>query len=251
MCYYKLYIYDGCGHSLRSVRPARRCKIYWGYEKEKEEEEQRREEQELGRAMMEEGRQRGEEEDVAAGQGVAVTESDRVEKKHDKHDKHDSAVPSEWGRASVEIERGEGHGSTHGEGYDIPHPHPRPQNHSNPSHSNSSTPTCPDILTHAFLSYMIHTLCPTCAANRDALLSDVQDGHAMQFEDWKWKVKYWSPVPEQARYTMMGGGGGDHGQGWGEMMGSWVREKGSGLGWGLEGFLGGGRGGGRRGRGRG
>lgn len=253
MCSYKLYIYDGCGHSLRSAAPMRRCQ-------KARKVGVKRGEEGVGMGVKGKGKQRAEEE-------VAVRREEEEEEhvqgqrevmKSDKHDKHDSAVPSEWGRSSLENERrrsgeveGQGerepeeesHGEAEAEAQQphIPHPSTQTPTHSTPA----STPqTCPDILTHPFISYMIHTLCPTCNANRDALLSSLQDGNTLQFEDWRWKVKYLSPTPEEARYTR---GTGSQSPGWGELMGSWVRGKALP---GLEGILGSGMGGGG-GRGRG
>ena len=41
-------------------------------------------------------------------------------------------------------------------------------------------------------------------------------GREVKFEDWRWRVKYLSPVPEESRYTEWGAVG--------EVMGSWVKE---------------------------
>jgi hypothetical protein len=122
-------------------------------------------------------------------------------------------------------------------------PSPQPSTTHTPAHDDSS---CTKQLLHPFQSFNIHTLCPHCTHTRAKRLSRVEDGNLVRFEGWKWKVKYLSPVPEEARHVGVGGGGLgiDLGMGmgigignvnvgeWGEAMGSWVREwkgKGSGI----------------------
>lgn len=93
---------------------------------------------------------------------------------------------------------------------------------------NEEQEYCTTKLVHPFQSFKIHDMCPDCKRIRAERLSVVESGNEVKFEDWRWKVKYLSPVPEEARYTEWGIGGVGE---WGETMGSWVKDfKGKGLG---------------------
>lgn len=59
-------------------------------------------------------------------------------------------------------------------------------------------------------------MCSLCTQDREERLVAVTSGNEVRFEDWRWKVKYLSPVPEEARYTEWGAVG--------EVMGSWVKD---------------------------
>jgi len=89
---------------------------------------------------------------------------------------------------------------------------------------SSSTSSCTTRLLHPFQSFKIHRQCPQCALRRLSRLNTVTTGNEIKYEDWRWKVKYLSPVPEEPRHAEWGVVG--------EVMGSWVKDwktKGDGL----------------------
>jgi hypothetical protein len=69
---------------------------------------------------------------------------------------------------------------------------------------------------HPRQTFKLERLCLQCTLNRQKLLEAVNTGNKVEFQDWRWRVKYLSPVPEESRYTEWGAVG--------EVMGSWVKD---------------------------
>ncbi|KAF2750769.1 hypothetical protein M011DRAFT_183013 [Sporormia fimetaria CBS 119925] len=93
-----------------------------------------------------------------------------------------------------------------------------------PEGEEISVDTCPNLHTHPYQTRLVHTLCPDCAVTRNRRLEELRMDEIC-FKPWRWKVRYSSPEPEEARFVGLGGV-----QGWGEVMGSWVGRVGEGLG---------------------
>ncbi|KAF2808609.1 uncharacterized protein BDZ99DRAFT_572444 [Mytilinidion resinicola] len=74
--------------------------------------------------------------------------------------------------------------------------------------------SCPGPQSHPLQSLRLHRLCAVCTRRRDALLCEVESGHVVRFEDWRWKVKYQS----QLRVELTDWNGASVG----EVLGSWV-----------------------------
>jgi len=86
---------------------------------------------------------------------------------------------------------------------------------------------CTEVHTHPYQTLKLDTTCAPCTRSRAALLARVESRNPrVRFEDWRWKVKYLSPVPEEARFAESVGGIGLEigGVDVGRAMGSWVKK---------------------------
>jgi hypothetical protein len=82
---------------------------------------------------------------------------------------------------------------------------------------------CQTRQAHPIQTFRIHIACLFCARDRAQRLRDIEEwesGNGVRFEDWRWKVKYHSPVPEGSRYIQPELGSPGE---WSEAMGSWVQ----------------------------
>lgn len=52
-------------------------------------------------------------------------------------------------------------------------------------------------------------MCLHCEQRRDALLTEAEDGVAVRFEDWKWRVAYRNPKAEEDAWKHWGDRDGD------------------------------------------
>ncbi|OAG08759.1 uncharacterized protein CC84DRAFT_586910 [Paraphaeosphaeria sporulosa] len=187
MCYYRLYIFLGCGHTTFSARPVRPC---------------------------------------------AAARSKRIAASQHQHTDTAQGVPPNAPPQAYQPTSPIA--ATHATGITTFHtlhpstPHPHADSANIPQDPVTSrlpdTPTrseeCADVLTHPFQTLNIHTSCALCLRQRAALLQQLEEEtatSAVRFEDWRWKVKYLSPTPEEARYAAE----------WknvGSVMGSWVKD---------------------------
>jgi hypothetical protein len=77
---------------------------------------------------------------------------------------------------------------------------------------------CADLSTHPFQTVNIHSSCALCLHRRTARLQQLEEETStVRFEDWRWKVRYLSPTPEEARYSAEWGNVGS-------AVGSWVKD---------------------------
>jgi hypothetical protein len=86
---------------------------------------------------------------------------------------------------------------------------------------------CTETHTHPYQTVKLDTTCGPCTRSRAALLAHVESlNPRVRFEDWQWKVKYLSPVPEEARFadSVRGTGSALGGVGVRKAMGSWVKK---------------------------
>ncbi|KAF2662751.1 hypothetical protein K491DRAFT_772651 [Lophiostoma macrostomum CBS 122681] len=181
MCYYRLYVFLGCGHAIMEDRPLKRCKEVMkrrGIERVENEDESTRE-TEIAKG------------ESAQSQGPAPLTGEEC-------------TPSEAPDAAKRNE------SEDQDGY-----------------------TCQARLTHPIQTIRIYQDCLFCArarAQRLHYVEEMESGNEVRFEDWRWKVKYHSPVPEESKYMQQDWGSPGE---WSEAMGSWVqgvKGKASGLG---------------------
>ncbi|KAF2118541.1 hypothetical protein BDV96DRAFT_570138 [Lophiotrema nucula] len=169
MCYYRLYIFIGCGHSVSSPTPFRNCA-------------------------------------AVRGKCKAIPSPLRVDSP--LMPLSPKTLPTTIQEAVKELQ-----------------PAPEPAQECEPSHQTASenaliahnsspAPTqCPGELSHPFLSYRMDSMCLVCTRRRAELLMALEDRNEVKFEEWEWKVKYLSPVPEESRYS-------DH---WGQLGETWLK----------------------------
>ncbi|KAJ4296239.1 hypothetical protein N0V90_006284 [Kalmusia sp. IMI 367209] len=193
MCYYRLFIFRGCGHSASSFKPIRPCASARQIFQSKTQEAPRKQtNQGIPTAAQ-----------SLADAHTADTTLDDVECEHIR-DAYSTTPPAE----------------------NTPFAH-IPTSWPLPEACRPATPTlygdgdpeaaaCEIFLTHPFQTLNIDSSCAVCQRQRAALLADLETQTArVRFEDWRWKVKYSSPTPE-ARYTEWGDVG--------TAMGSWVKD---------------------------
>ncbi|KAF2187823.1 hypothetical protein K469DRAFT_704782 [Zopfia rhizophila CBS 207.26] len=99
---------------------------------------------------------------------------------------------------------------------------PRPSTDSTPESAKAKAPdsvhetSCTGPQAHPFQTFKIHRMCAVCTRNRDFLLAQAENRNEVKFEEWRWKVRYLSLVPEEVGWSEWGGAG--------EMNGSWVAD---------------------------
>lgn len=193
MCYYRLYIFLGCGHTTFSARPVRPC---------------------------------------AAIRSKRRSVSQQQQHHADTTQEATLKVPSKTHQPTTTI------AATHTAETTTFHtsrpstastsPHPLTEDANSPQGPVTSrlaakadasiSEECADLLTHPFQTLTIHTSCALCLRQRAALLQQLEEETStVRFEDWRWKVKYLSPTPEEARHLAE----------WknvGSAMGSWAKE---------------------------
>jgi hypothetical protein len=204
MCYYRLYLFVGCGHSSMSSRPIKRCK------RAREAHQQQHPHdspQELG-PMYHQVRQ---EDGIGGHDADRSDNSSTVSGGGDRPGMQAALDTVSDGDSDLTRARQSSDASSN-----------RTRTIFTDSESVYSDHECNEKLIHPFQSYRIDRACPGCENRRVSRLAKIETGNEVRFEDWRWKVKYMSPVPEE-RYT-------EWGTNWGETMGSWVNEvKGKGV----------------------
>lgn len=164
MCYYRLYIFLDCGHSTLSLTPIRSCAAVRT--------------KRLPRKWTRYGKEKRQKLE-SAKQPTTLPIAD--------------SIPG----ADVECEL-----STH-PNLDIATSIDEPL--SPVDHVMKCPPDCEEALTHPSQSFKIHASCTVCIHAREALLTDLKARiPQVRFENWRWKVKYLSPVPKEAQYTGWG-----------------------------------------------
>ncbi|KAF2442083.1 hypothetical protein P171DRAFT_60998 [Karstenula rhodostoma CBS 690.94] len=189
MCYYRLYIFLGCGHTTFSARPVRPCAAVRSNRISASQHHQQHADTAQGVALKVPPQAHHPPSTIAAAHAANTT----------FHTTHPSVTN--------------------------PSPHPHTDGANNPQDSMTPRPAdaaanaeCAVVLTHPFQTLNIHTSCALCLRQRAALLRQLEQGSStVRFEDWRWKVKYLSPTPEDAWYAAE----------WknvGSAMGSWVKD---------------------------
>ncbi|KAF2788416.1 hypothetical protein K505DRAFT_328935 [Melanomma pulvis-pyrius CBS 109.77] len=173
MCYFRHYLFLGCGHSTSSVKPVRTCANTRSKRGSETPLAEVSEIQRLGISPTGES---------AFSLALSVTETPLECAPGPSTPYADTQHPKD-GTIEEAVEEGEG---------------------------------CKIRLGHPYQSFKIHRMCSLCTQDREQRLVAVTSGNEVKFEDWRWKVKYLSPVPEEARYTEWGAVG--------EAMGSWVKD---------------------------
>ncbi|KAJ4345587.1 uncharacterized protein N0V89_011720 [Didymosphaeria variabile] len=190
MCYYRLYIFLGCGHTTLSARPVRPCAAV-------------------------RSKQRSISHPAKVEQGASL-------KVPPQGSQPPATLPDDVHTADFAAFH-TSHDSTRNTSS---HPHTEDANTSqepvtsrlNPEVDAAADEECEDLLTHPFQTLSIHTSCALCLRRRAALLQQLgEETSTVRFEDWRWKVKYLSPTPEEARYSAEWGNVGS-------AMGSWVKD---------------------------
>ncbi|KAF1999511.1 hypothetical protein P154DRAFT_620936 [Amniculicola lignicola CBS 123094] len=179
MCYYRLYVFMGCGHTTSSNTPMRTCATI-------------------------RSNQRGSELDVSKGR---VSPTTLPVRRRDK--------PVSEGDAVEECKPSVSTSTATDSTFRTPNFATRSQNQ---KQDPILAQPCELRQAHPFLTYRLYSTCPRCTQASHQRLQGIANQH-VKFEDWKWRVKYLSPVPEEARWIEWEELGGI-----GELMGSWVRE---------------------------
>ncbi|PVI03721.1 hypothetical protein DM02DRAFT_225453 [Periconia macrospinosa] len=254
MCYYKLFVFQGCGHSVPSAQPIRPCATAVVIEREKWEG--------MRKAAEEKTRKR-------RSQGLRAKRNSTESELNDdgrpsspsKVDPHTAPVCPNAAAAQhstsppppIPLQPQQPRPETRQSGNDedgIP-PSATTQTSISGMHiarmgsEPSSTPSaavvaapnvgpaattpspCGTVLTHPFQTVKIYRSCALCTRNREELLAQSESAQPkVHFDDWRWKVRYLGPIPEESRSPggmASGSSSLDWSQGIGEVMGSWVK----------------------------
>ncbi|KAF2874903.1 hypothetical protein BDV95DRAFT_603688 [Massariosphaeria phaeospora] len=218
MCYYTLSIFLGCGHSTSSPDPIAPCSAVrerWRSETVAEATEEELQVQGLGISttptFSEPETAVGSLECEAAGPSNRPPHANDHENDEHAHTPTVTATPAE--KPQTQIRRRK------------------------PDQALTNLMcTCPARSFHPYRTRKLESSCTDCTHTRNSRLSTLESGNKLHLEDWRWKIKYKSPVPVGGRFsnttrssgTGQGGewggiGLGLHG-GVGEVMGSWVKD---------------------------
>lgn len=166
---HQLWIFDVCGHSVPSIQPVRRC----------------------AERICSEGAPSARMRRKLRGKQVAspsVTHNDPLRREeqepveHKEMSRQEQEAPESTPQVPIPTLRLESN-------------HP-----TTPKEREPLLSPCPRPTFHPYCSYRISTLCPSCTETRNHLLSAVESANELRFEDWRWKVKYLFPVPENSRF---------------------------------------------------
>ena len=185
MCYYRLYIFLGCGHSTTSSKPVNTCT-------------------------------------TTSIRTKRESKAPTIASRHDSGVFFADSEPHSATEADEECAPGP---STHAQ------PQPNADTLKLPQSPEEKEPPdeereqelekggnrpCRERHYHPRQTFRVERLCLHCTLNRQKLLEAVNTGNEVKFENWRWRVKYLSPVTEESRYTEWGAVG--------EVMGSWVKD---------------------------
>ena len=215
MCYYRLYIFLGCGHTSPSATPIQPCAAQRAKRpprsaqpvETRKEHERRDSGNPLATDALADPRSSGTFQHAADSPDTSMSTAPAT-----------STVTAPTATATAPI----------------PAPAPAPQLNPNPNPdtetTEASTPStpCASLSIHPFQTLNIHASCAVCQRKRMALLEQVEAGTAaVRFDDWRWKVKYKaSAVVGEARSSLEARNSLEWGRSVGEAMGSWVRARG-------------------------
>jgi len=204
MCYYRLYIFLGCGHSTAPANPVRLC------EKARSEGQEKR-----ARTKREQERREN-----AVGLGTTFADVGWGEE-------CESGVHAE--KESIPSDTTLGSSSTATTVVNSPNADEHSDGSEQEDDSFLST-GCGTLKTHPYHTLHIHTPCGPCQRSRTRLLAQVQGAHpTVRFDNWRWKAKYMGPAPDEGQYadwrgSGLGGSVGAAAENVSAMMGSWVKE---------------------------
>lgn len=252
MCYYKLFIFQGCGHSIPSTLPIRPCATAVVIEREKWEGMRKAAEEKTKRRRSQglRAKRYSTDDDVPSSSQV---------------EPHTVPVESNAAAAAAAAQHSTSTPTSQGIPPQTPQPRPetrQPWNDGEGIPPSETTPTltsrthitrigsepsstpgtaipaahvgsaagapspCGTVQTHPFQTVKIYRSCARCTRNREELLAQSESAQPkVHFDDWRWKVRYLGPIPEESRSPggMSSGSSVDWSQGVGELMGSWVK----------------------------
>jgi hypothetical protein len=175
MCYYKVFVFQGCGHAISSTNPVRTCA-------------------EVKRELAERNK------DAHTAAVGEVMECWRGMEREPKTDAGD--IPAITSTSSVGLGIKYPHHSFSPTADQITYPNGQQKTTTTPK------PPCSNLDTHPFQTLKIYRSCLHCSRDRAALLAQSESATPhVRFEDWRWKVKYLSPVPKESRYSASWGSG--------------------------------------------
>jgi len=191
MCYYRRYIFLGCGHSTFSQYPVQPCpaaKAQYAKQQKGKQKEKQNDEQEANS------------DPVVANPSSSETPGPLSDSFATPHP-DSTPNPPECATSQIQITE--------------------PTSvHRHPTHSLSlprGEGKCPGALLHPMHCFLIHYLCPDCSARRDALLAETTRATGIHFDPQKWKVRYQGADPVEPRWN-------SEWKGVGSALGSWVKD---------------------------
>ncbi|CAI6332181.1 unnamed protein product [Periconia digitata] len=188
MCYYKLFVFQGCGHSLPSAQPVRPCAMASATDRQNFEERRQAAE---GRTMKRRPQGLVTDRKVTSAVCTPAQHPDTAA----EHSSATSPPPSIQTQPPTEDRQLGNEGDIPGTSSTTPT--------SEMPVTESSKGTCTTVLTHPFQTTRLHRSCLLCTRNREELLAQSELAQQkVRIDDWRWKVKYLSPVPEEARHTV-------------------------------------------------
>ncbi|KAF1949096.1 hypothetical protein CC80DRAFT_540560 [Byssothecium circinans] len=205
MCYYRVYIFEGCGHRVLSANPVRQCGSAVAAAREvlrRAAEERTRGRRGRGWRSVAEGGNGG----VECGSEGNRQGNDRIPET--------TAIPTTRVGQNTSQDQDQGPGATTVSSSQTLVSPPPPS-----TTTTSFANPCRNIQTHPFQTTIIERTCLLCTQDREYRLHQSASGTPqVRFEDWRWKVKYLSPtVPEEPSHTNKNWG---LGAGVGGVMGS-------------------------------
>ncbi|KAF2636647.1 hypothetical protein P280DRAFT_510304 [Massarina eburnea CBS 473.64] len=201
MCYYKCYIFLGCGHTVLPREPIRACA---SAKRERSEELRRRAAGERTTRKRVWNRNQGQ--SPGGMKAHTASTSNAAGEECEKEDRREKNIP-----VSTKTE--------------LDNARTPPSTTSSPPNQETWPKSCETIKTHPFQTTKIHSPCAKCMHLREALLARSESvTPQVHFEDWRWRVTYLSPPVSSGEARYSGDGILGLGAGVGEAMGSWVKD---------------------------